>query len=167
MTWKGSERRKHPRFEAEVSIYFHVNYDVKTRLKYRVVNAEKGRPSCPAGRPVSPKYRGVTRNVSAEGLCFVSRQELKKGDYLLLEVYLPGAVEPAVMEGEVCWSQPLKGAKPHARYAMETGVKLAKVNGEAVSKSIVHDETHRVTWSNVMEAIFGKFKSFAAGKGSQ
>ena len=56
------ERRKYLRYDTEMKVYFRVKYDIETRVKFKVL---KGEPT--------HKYSGLCKNVSVEGLCFVSQ----------------------------------------------------------------------------------------------
>ena len=145
------ERRKYERFDTEVKIYFHVDYDIETTVKFQVVDKKKAKAS-------SPKYSALSKNVSAEGLCFTSEKELREYDILLLEVYLPDEKNPILMEGEVRWSQPISSNETNK---FNAGVKLITVNGRSVAESIYYDKANHVIWSIVLESILGSFKKFA------
>jgi len=148
-----NEKRKYERFDTEVKIYFKVAYDLKTRVEYQILDEDK--------KEVSPaKYEAVSKNVSAEGLCFVSNQKLEKGDCLLLEVFLPKQKEPIPMKGEVawCWSSAISTSSENK---FDTGVKLLKVDGKSVAESVYRDQEYGVVWSAVLEAVFGNFRIFA------
>ena len=139
------DQRRYERYDTEVKIYFYVTYDVRTKVRFQIID-KKGKTS-------SPKYTALSRNVSAEGLCFTSDKKLAPGDYLHLEVLLPGGKESVPMEGNVRWCQKSKTPKKY-----DTGVKLSYVNGESVEKSIYHDQAYQVIWSIVLESILGNFR---------
>lgn len=147
------EKRKYERYGTELKLYFDRSFEVETKVKYQLLDKAKE-------KPLSRKYPALSKNVSAEGLSFVASQQLKKGDYLNLEVYLPTATEPVRMEGEVRWSRPLAEDKREGPL-FQTGVLLKKVNGETVDKTIYFDQEYRVSWSNVLESVLGKFKNLA------
>ena len=151
MDQAGKERRKYKRFDTEAKIYFRVTYDIKTIVKFRVVDQDKKRLS-------SKKYFAISKNVSAEGLCFTSDKKLEKGNILQLEIYLPRQKKPIPMTGEVRWSQSTVDSKKKTKF--DTGVKLMAIGGEPVSKSIYYDEANHVIWSAVLESIFGSFRKF-------
>lgn len=146
----GIERRKYDRYETEIKIQFYVSFDMETRIDFRVKEKSTEKYS-------RQKYSAVSRNVSAEGLCFSSDRKLSQGDILALEVYLPAASEPITMGGEVKWSR-RASQKTKEEELYDTGVMLITVNGEPVEKSIVVDNIHNVVWSSVLESIFGNFK---------
>jgi hypothetical protein len=145
------ERRKYPRYDTEMKVYIQLKYDVKTRVKFRVMTA---------GRKVevAHKYSGLSKNVSAEGICFAAKKKLKKGDLLFIEVYEPKVKGPVVMEGVVRWSRklPLIAGK---KDMYSTGVLLISVNGRSIADSIHFDRKYNVIWSAVLEALFGNFAS--------
>ena len=145
------ERRKYERFDTEVKIYFHVDYDIETTVKFQVVDKKKAKAS-------STKYSALSRNISAEGLCFTSEKKLEERDSLILEVYLPDEKDPIPMEGEVRWSQPIS---PNETNKFNTGVKLITVNGKSVATSVYYDKANHVIWSIVLESVLGSFKKFA------
>jgi hypothetical protein len=139
------ERRKYLRYDTEMKVYFHVKYDIKTRVKFKVL---KGAPT--------HKYSGLCKNVSVEGLCFISKKKLNIGDMLLLEVYEPIVKGPVMMEGQVRWCKKLPvGAGKEKAY--HTGVKLVLVNGRSVPDSIYLDKKYKVAWSAVLDSLFGNF----------
>ena len=139
------ERRKYLRYGTEMKVYFRVKYDIETRVKFKVLQGES-----------THKYSGLCKNVSVEGLCFVSKKKLNVGDLLLLEVYEPIIKGPIVMEGQVRWSRRLPG-EDGAEDVYHTGVKLALVNGKSVPDSIRLDSKYKVAWSIVLDSLFGNF----------
>jgi len=149
MTERHAERRKYPRFDTDLTVYFRVKYDIKTRIEFQVVGNHRK-------EGVAPKYSGTGRNVNVEGMCFVSKKKLEKGDLLELEVYEPGLKKPVMAEARVKWSKklPRKAEEEDAYY---TGVQLLKVNDRNVSDSVYFDQKYHVAWSAVLEALFGSF----------
>ena len=145
------EKRRHRRFGTEADIYFQVTYDVNTKVEFQVVGEDE--------KTKSEKYPATGKNVSAQGLCFVSEKQLDRGDKLYLEVYLPGIKDPVKMHGEVAWSHPLPSS-PHDSSTFGTGVKLGDVDGKPVEETIHYDEEYKVTWSSVLESVLGNFRTF-------
>ena len=143
------ERRKYPRYDTELKVYFQVKYDIKTRVEFEVVESVH-----PEG--VAHKYSGLCNNVSVEGLCFVSKKRLEKGDILLIEVYEPAVKKPVRMEGQVRWSEKLPGGD-EKEDAFHTGVQLISVGNKPVSDSVYFDKKYKVMWSAVLESLFGTF----------
>ena len=145
----GQDRRKYPRYDTEVKIYFHIEYDIKTRVKFRILESGHGRER-------EHKYSGVSKNASAEGLCFESRKKLQQGELLFIEVYEPKVKGPIKMEWEVRWSEKvLRKIKGKAYY--DTGVRLFLVNGRSVGDSIYYDKKYKIVWSVVLDSLFGNF----------
>lgn len=144
------EKRKYERYATEVDVYFRVSFDIKTIVKFMVVGKDKRQEH-------HKKYLALSKNVSAEGLCFCAEKKLEKGDILRIEVYLPDQKNPIPMEGEVRWSMPTADASGK----FNTGVRIATVNNQSVVNSIHQDDETRIVWSAVLESVFGNFRKFA------
>lgn len=147
--YKKRERRKYERYETETKVYFRVVYEIETKVEFRIVTKKDN------GETLSEKYSALSRNVSAEGLCFICERQLKKGDMLYLDVYLPGRKKPISMKGCVRWSQPV-AKEEKGRF--DTGVRLICVGDKSVMASIHYDEANHLVWSIVLESIFGSFR---------
>ncbi|MBM3253153.1 MAG: PilZ domain-containing protein [Candidatus Omnitrophica bacterium] len=144
------ERRKFERYDTEVKVYFRVNYDIKTKVKFRILSDNKQ-------RRISREYSGLSKNIGVEGLRFVSKKKLEKGDMLLLKINIPNTEVFIQMEGEVRWSKRFSW-KPKYRDMFHTGVRLISVNGKSVADSIHYDEEYKIVWSIVLESVLGSFK---------
>lgn len=153
MEYNGKERRQYARYDTDAKIYFCVKYDIKTKVEFQVLNKQDR-------KAMSEKYTAISKNVSVEGLCFVSHKELETGDLLLLEVYLPSEKSPILMEGEVRWSQavPTEEGQPSE---FITGIKLLTLNGKSISGTVHYDENNHIVWSCVLDAVFGNFRKLA------
>jgi len=157
------ERRGYERYKTSIDIHFRCIYDLTTKVEFELIDQKKGK----AG---SKKYPAVSRNVSAGGLCFVCDKELKQGDLLYIEVYLPSTKEVIPMRGEVRWCKPFSPSsddvsqKENKQYAFQTGVKLISVKKELVDESIHHDKVYNVDWSIVLETIFGNYRVLMGGR---
>jgi len=149
------ERRKNKRYNTEVKLYFDLAYNLKTKVKFQVV-------SPPDSTKSSKQYSAVSKNISIEGLGFVSHKQLKTGDFLHIEVYLPTSNDPIHMEGEVRWSKSDEQESDSSEF--ETGVQVMTVNGESVKETLHRDKTYNVDWSIVLESIFDNYKILMAGK---
>ena len=147
------EKRKFERYDTELRIYFDRGFEVETKVKYQLLDKQKE-------KPISRKYAALSKNVSAQGLSFVSSQQLKPGDLLQIEVFLPTATQPVRMEGEVRWSNSVKSPKTQGPL-FQTGVLLKTVNGQPVDKTLHFDKEYQVNWSNVLESVLGNFKDLA------
>jgi len=143
------DRRRYPRYDTEMGVYFKVKYDIKTRVKFQVM-ASRHEDNIPH------KYFGLCRNVSVEGLCFDSNKKLDKGDILMLEVFEPSVKNPIEMEGEVRWSKKCSG-EVNGEKKFRTGVHLISVNDKLIADSIYFDKKYKVAWSAVLDSLFGTF----------
>lgn len=150
------ERRRYPRYDTEVKIYFHVSYSLKTKVKFQLITKD-------GKEHLSKKYYGLTKDISVEGLRFSSAKRLRKGNRLYLEIYLPGHKQPVWMTGEARWSRKLCVHPKHI-LKYDTGIKLTSVMGESVCRSIHYDKKFKVFWSNVLSYAFGSFKKLTQGK---
>ncbi len=145
MSKKDNESRRHDRYDTEAKIHFYVPYDLRTKVNVKL--------KTPAGDPTLNKaFTGVTKNVSAGGICFVSEHMLERGIHLLIDLYLPNEQKPIQMEGEVRWSK----AKENG-ISFHTGVQVTKVSGKPVEESIYFDQDHQVIWSAVLDQVLGNF----------
>ena len=147
----GKERRKYDRYNTDAKVYFRVIYDVKTKVRFQLVDKDEEKTGY-------RKYLAISKNISAEGICFTSFKELMKGDILYLEVYVPGSKKPVMMEGEVRWCHATnEAAEKEGKF--DTSVLLTKANGKDVSHTILKDEGNKIVWSAVLESIFGNFRN--------
>ena len=151
---KDKERRRSPRYETDVQIKFRVNFDVQTRVDYRLRDQD-------SGEPAPERYQGVSQNVSLEGMCFYSQTELQPGDRLLMEVFVPAANEPIPMEAEVRWCRVRAPRHDDHEHDYQTGVKVVTVKGEEVARTIFQDPVHHMMWSNLLEEVFSSFKELS------
>lgn len=158
MKYFGPDRRQSGRFDTKVGVEFYVTFDIQTKIDFRVKKDA-------INQKVSKPYQATGKNVSVEGLCFISGKLLAPGDYLILDVFIPSAQSPIPMEGEVKWSQLCRSEAGDRQY--ETGVKLLTVRDEDVERSVFFDKVHNIVWSNVLEAIFGSFKTLVIKKKRQ
>ncbi len=156
MTNPNPDRRRYPRYDTEVKIFFKVSYNIATIVKFQLFDREKG-------TKLSKQYEALGKNVSVEGLRFSSEKELALEESLWLEVFLPNQKEPISMEGEVRWCKKVVNG-PSRSVLYDTGVKIISVNGEFVPASIYSDEEYQVTWSILLESVLGNFRIFQQSK---
>lgn len=152
MNYRGRERRKYERYDLETKVHFFVTYNLKTKVSFLVIDGGKG-----AG--TARKHIGLTRNISVEGMRFGSATELKKGDKLFLEVYLPGMEKPIRMTGQVRWSKKIVPCAKD-RFKFDTGVRILTVKNKRVARTIHFEEHRLVHWSIILDAVFGGFHKF-------
>ncbi len=148
MNQNQNERRKYPRYGTEVEVYFQISYDIHTKIDYQHIDTEKEETE-------RKKHHAVSKNVSAEGLCLQSPEELNKGDLLKMDVYVPGKGAPVLMKGEVRWSHEISLNNKEKYF--DTGIKIISVEDHSVTDTIKVDKENNVIWSNVLDAIFGSF----------
>ncbi|MFA5362936.1 MAG: PilZ domain-containing protein [Candidatus Omnitrophota bacterium] len=151
MRMKLKEKRKSPRYDTALKVYYRLDYDVKTKVRFQLVDAEKHKTSV-------RKYSGIGKNVSVDGLCFVSKKRLEKGDRILLEVYAPNTKIPVHMQGAVCWAHAVSEVSG-IRVATRVGAEIVSVEGKPVSRSLHYDKKYKVIWSIVLDSLFGNFKN--------
>ena len=76
--------------------------------------------------------RGLTKNISAVGLCLVTEGSLELNTRLELEIRFPDGTETVTCMAEVVWTRP---TDPHPKSYKEsiaiTGVKFVKIDPEA------------------------------------
>ena len=147
MAYRGKERRKYERYDMEAKVHFYADYVLKTKVKFQVVDAGKIK-----------RYMGISRNISAEGMRFSSGVKLKKGDILLIELFLPKIKKPIPMTAIVRWSKKMRVLR--GQYAFDTGARLITVEGQLVEPSIHFEEHKQVHWSTVLDVVFGSFHKF-------
>lgn len=151
MTAHPQEKRKYERFATDAKVYFSVTYAVDATMKFQLLDKNTSEPAS------NDKHIARGRDISLEGFSFTSDQQLHKGDRLSLEVYLSQKKEPIRLEGEVRWSERVY---PDKKYEdkFNTGLKLITVEGKSVLESIHYDEANRVTWSAVLDYVFGSYR---------
>lgn len=145
--FNGHERRKTMRYDTGLEIQFRVNFDLKTRILFKITRLD-------GAVKETETYSAVGRNINVEGLCFHSPQRLGKGDHLRMDVFLPSSKESIPMEGRVLWCRPYEAIAGQ----FESGVKILKVKGEEVEKTIALDPVYKTSWSIVLESVLGGFK---------
>lgn len=86
----------------------HQRLHLDTKVKYKVINRQVAEEvvSGPALRP-----DGKSVNISQSGLSITTETALKKGDYLKVELSLPGMGRATRALAEVMWSRVEEGQK--------------------------------------------------------
>ncbi len=78
--------------------------------------------------------RGLTKNFSGVGICFVSEELLAPGEALEIELKLPDRNTPITFSAEVVWSYPVgEPPKSYEAPTIETGVKFVAVDSKDVA----------------------------------
>ena len=104
---------------------------------------------------LSEKYDGVSKDVSAEGFCFISAQQLNRGDIVRVEIFVPNQKKPVYLDGEVRWSQSVSNLGSGGGY--ETGVHVFRVNEKLVADTVRYDDVRGIHWSEVLDAVLKHF----------
>lgn len=86
----GADHRRHQRLRLD------------TRVKYKVINRQAVEQ---AGAAPGLKVEGHAVNISISGLAITTEAPLKKGDYLKIELSLPGMGRPTRALAEAMWSR--------------------------------------------------------------
>lgn len=163
MNYEGRDKRKYKRYNTEAKIYFDFAYDLETKVEFELLEEGKEPGS-------KKKHLAVSRNISAEGLCFVSHKSVQEGDLLYMEVYLPSMTEPIQMRGKAKWCDAVSEASTYAlddkknKQMYQIGVIVSSVDGKSVGDSIHFDEDYGVNWSVVLESVFGSYKMLMGEK---
>ena len=71
------------------------------------------------------RFRGIGKNIGAEGLLFSCDKQLNKGTLLALEILLPKKTDPIYISGEVRWCKE-KTSSDNNTY--DIGVKFSSIN---------------------------------------
>ena len=77
----------------------HERLPLETKVRYKVIQRQRGE-----GVPAAFRPDGRSTNISLCGLALVTEQPLKKGDYLKLELTLPGKAQAIRALAEIMWS---------------------------------------------------------------
>ena len=167
MSKTSQEKRKYQRISPEDKLGFDFVYNLITRMKF-LREIERESISLDSGHP------GFVKNVSIEGLCFVSEQSLLQGEKIDIEVFIPSLNKPVFMEGEVKWAKEsgltvcekddvfdsAKSLEKVLNRKFDAGVLLEKVEGKGVHETIYFDEEYKLTWSIVLESIVGGYRVY-------
>lgn len=147
MNQKPSEQRKFERYSTEVEVLFQVAYPLKTKLNFQIIDQESGELH-------RSKYTAVSRNIGVEGMCFISSLRLEQGEHLYLEVLLEDKKEPIALEAQVRWSR--QCAMPGVKERLyDVGVKIIRLKGQPVAETFQMNEANQITWSGVLQTVFG------------
>jgi len=84
----------------------HERLHVDAKIKYKVINRAAAEE---VAGPGATKVEGKTINISVSGLAIATETLLKKGDYLKVELSLPGMQKPTRALAEVMWVEEKDG----------------------------------------------------------
>ena len=112
----------------------YVRFNVKTEVKFQAQQKYQGQTP-------SENVSAITKNLSVEGVCFLTDKGLDPGNMLKLEIVVPDQPEVLHLRGEVMWSIPV--SLPDGKQGYETGVKLFTIKQSDETRFIeyVYQET--------------------------
>jgi len=146
------ERRRDVRIKTNVKVCYHVAFDIDAKVKYQVISNEEKLGN-------KKKYNAVTKNVSAEGVCFICDRQLEKGSVLSIELKEPNKKLSVSLQGKIRWCHEFI-ADSNKKNEFHVGVKVNLVNDASVYDSIVEYEDAKMRWSILLETIYGKYEDF-------
>jgi len=114
----------------------YVRFDLEVRIKFQILGQGKDKTQVP-----SESVSAIIKNLSIEGVRFISDVRVESGSIIRLEVLLPAQIQPLHLEGQVKWSQSLK--QPDGKEMFETGVKLFTIEQSDENRFMgyVYDKT--------------------------
>lgn len=109
------ERRRFPRIEAELLV------------RYKVLKTS------------DQKQEATTKNLSAGGICLVSRERFKPGTVLALDIQFPKSDKPLLAGGKVIWSDKSRlGPSPAGHQRFDNGVEFVEISAGDRQRIIEH-----------------------------
>lgn len=78
--------------------------------------------------------RGLTKNISGVGICFVADEPIEPGEPLDVELQLPDRAAPITFSAAVVWSRPTGGPrKSYETPTIEIGVRFVTIDSKDVA----------------------------------
>ena len=109
------ERRRYVRCPVEAKVTFQFT--------------EKGQE-----QPSFGTVKAISKDLSVEGICFISNKQVPPSSRLKLEIVLSPDQQPVKLEGDVKWSRPVSPQKGQELFS--TGVRLFTVGSEDDSRFV-------------------------------
>ena len=122
------EKRKCERYDKSLKVCYEFPYRFPHRSTAKIKYQLKGQ-----NKP--KQFAGVSKNISATGLCLTSHYKLEKGQLLRLAITPPKGDKPIHMEGEVRWCA-RTGINAKKKNLFSSGILLQTVEGRSVEKSL-------------------------------
>ena len=98
------ERRRFPRLQVELIV------------RYKIL--ETSEQHCEA----------TTKDISAGGVCLITREQLKAGSSLAVDIKLPQQTEPVMAVGRVVWSNVSRlGLSPGGHQRYDNGIEFVEI----------------------------------------
>jgi len=91
-----------------------IRFDLNTNIKFTYFDKMN----------VDESFKGKAKNLSAEGVCIVTRKEIPRDKNIELDISLPGKKTPARIHGRVIWTHRVKGTDKNTPDRFESGIKL-------------------------------------------
>ena len=114
------ERRKFPRLKTELFV------------RYKIIN------------PPDEGLEGRTRNIGGGGICLVTREKIKPGTMLAMEIKFPYAVNPVLIKGRTVWTgESSLGLSPAGHVQYDNGVEFLEITEENRQQIIEHVNDER------------------------
>lgn len=105
MKWVGEERRKFPRISVELFV------------RYKILDTP------------AQAFEAQTKNISGGGVCLITREELKPGTIVAMDIRFPRSQEPVVVSGRVIWSDQSKlGPSPAGHLRFDNGIEFVQIS---------------------------------------
>ena len=114
-SYRGTERRKHRRFEYPLYISYKKNGN-----KFQ---GELLKSSTPLHLTIKDKELSLSRNISVAGICFVTKERFSSKTRLFVKIWSPAGPRPLIGLAEVMWQ---KKRSPGPGYL--TGVAFASLD---------------------------------------
>lgn len=109
------ERREFPRLNVELFV------------RYKIV------------RPPEQEVEAKTKNISGGGVCLITREQLKPGVILAMDIKFPHSTQPALVSGRVVWSaESGLGPSPAGHERFDNGIEFVEINDLDRQRIIEH-----------------------------
>ena len=95
-----------------------IRFDLNTSLKYKFFDDIN----------IDERMKGKAKNLSAEGVCIVTKKEIPQNKNIELSISLPERKKPVKVHGKVVWTHKIKRADKNIPDHFEAGIKLYTVN---------------------------------------
>lgn len=149
-----NEKRKCVRLEPQTGNQLNFVYDFESSIQIELNEPNNEQKHI---------YKGIAKNISADGICIHSDYQLNIGKTVEIEYFLPGEEKSIHMKGEVRWSKIISDAVEDTS-GFDAGLRLISVEGESVQQSIYFDDEYHVYWSNVLESVLGRYRIMRQGE---
>jgi len=91
-----------------------IRFDLDTNVKYRFFD----------DIAVDTTMKGKAKNLSADGVCIITREKIPWNKDIELDISLPGRKRPIRVHGRVVWTHSIKGSEAVGGGHFEAGISL-------------------------------------------